>query len=48
MVKEISRQIAIPHELQLLRLPDFKLSYCTGCYRCLSNDRGCILKDDLA
>jgi NAD(P)H-dependent FMN reductase len=47
MVKEISRQIAVPHELQLLRLPDFHLDYCSGCFRCLAGDRKCVLKDDL-
>ena len=47
MVKEISRQIAVPHELQLLRLSDCSIKYCTGCYRCLSNERRCVLKDDL-
>ena len=48
MVKEISRQIPEPHHLQLLRLPDFNINYCTGCYRCLIKDKGCVLKDDLA
>lgn len=47
-VKEISRHIQIPHELQLLRLPDFKLDYCNGCYRCLIAEDGCVLKDDLS
>jgi len=47
MVKEISRQLAVPHRLQLLRLPDFRLRYCNGCYRCLSRG-GCVLVDDLA
>jgi len=47
MVKEICRQIAAPHELQLLRLPDFHLDYCSGCFRCLTKKAGCILKDDL-
>ena len=47
MVKEIGRQIAVPHELQLLRLPDFNLDYCTGCFRCLTKKAGCMLKDDL-
>jgi multimeric flavodoxin WrbA len=46
MVKEISRQLDAPHRLQLLRLPDFRLRYCNGCYRCLSKG-GCVLKDDL-
>jgi multimeric flavodoxin WrbA len=48
MVKEISREITIPHELQLLRLPEFNLKYCNGCYRCLMAKRGCVLKDDLS
>jgi multimeric flavodoxin WrbA len=48
MVKEISRKIKAPHKLQLLRLPEFKLDYCNGCYRCLMADRGCVLKDDLS
>ncbi|MDD2735505.1 MAG: flavodoxin family protein [Desulfuromonadaceae bacterium] len=47
MLKEISRRISTPHELQLLRLPDFRLAYCTGCFRCLAGDRTCVLKDDL-
>jgi len=48
MVKEISREITVPHELQLLRLPEFNLDYCNGCYRCLMSDRGCVLKDELS
>jgi multimeric flavodoxin WrbA len=47
MVKEVSRQLAVPHRLQLLRLPDFNLRYCNGCYRCLSRG-GCVLGDDLS
>ncbi len=47
MVKEVSRQLAVPHHLKLLRLPDFQLSYCNGCYRCLSRG-GCVLDDSLA
>ncbi len=46
MVKEVSRQLEVPHRLQLLRLPDFRLRYCNGCYRCLSRG-GCVLNDDL-
>jgi len=46
MVKEISRQLVVPHRLTLLRLPDFNLRYCNGCYRCLSKG-GCVLDDDL-
>jgi multimeric flavodoxin WrbA len=48
MAKEISRQVPEPHQLTLLRLPEFNLSYCTGCYRCLIKNQGCVLKDDLA
>lgn len=48
MAKEISREITVPHELTLLRLPEFHLNYCNGCYRCLVAKRGCVLKDDLS
>lgn len=48
MVRQISREMNQPHQLELLRLPEFKLSYCNGCYRCLLAKRGCVLKDDLA
>jgi multimeric flavodoxin WrbA len=47
MVKEISRQIAVPHELNLLRLQDFKILPCRGCYQCLFKTEGCVLDDDL-
>jgi multimeric flavodoxin WrbA len=48
MVKEISRQISIPHELKLLRLQDFKILPCRGCYHCLYKNGECVLEDDLA
>lgn len=48
MAKEISRQITEPHQLTLLRLPDFNIGYCTGCYRCLIKNKGCVLNDDLS
>ena len=48
LVKEIARRVSFPHELRLLRLPDFDLRHCTGCYRCLSSGSGCILDDDLS
>lgn len=44
--KEISRNIVEPHELQLLRLPDFNIQPCRGCYVCLFKEKKCILKDD--
>ena len=48
MTKEISRQISEPHQLSMLRLPDFDIRYCTGCYRCLIKGRGCVIPDDLS
>lgn len=47
MAKEISRRIDTPHRLNLLRLSDFNIRPCTGCYRCLFKEERCILKDDL-
>ena len=45
MAKEISRNIAEPHELQLLRLADFDILPCRGCYVCLFKENKCILED---
>ena len=45
MVKEISRNIPEPHELRVLRLTDFDLQPCRGCYACLFNGKGCVIKD---
>ncbi len=47
MVKEISSQLTIPHELNLLRLQDFNILPCRGCYNCLFKTEHCILEDDL-
>jgi NAD(P)H-dependent FMN reductase len=44
--KEISAQVPIEHELRLLRLQDFNLRDCTGCYRCLYEGK-CVIDDDL-
>jgi multimeric flavodoxin WrbA len=46
MAKEISNQLSIPHELNLLRLQDFKLLPCRGCYQCLFTKGTCIQDDD--
>lgn len=46
MVKEISRHISIPHELSLLRLSEFNILPCRGCYHCLFKSKHCVLKDD--
>ena len=47
MVKEISNQLPVPHELKLLRLQDFNLLPCRGCYHCLFRNEQCVLEDDL-
>ena len=47
MVKKISRQVPEFHELQLLRLQDFNILPCKGCYRCLEKEKRCVLNDDL-
>ncbi len=47
MAKEISRCIETPHRLNLLRLSDFHIRPCTGCYQCLFKSKRCVLKDDL-
>jgi multimeric flavodoxin WrbA len=46
MIEEISRGIAHPHELRMLRLSDFDIQPCRGCYACLFGDRGCPIRDD--
>jgi multimeric flavodoxin WrbA len=45
MVKEIGRRIAEPHRLKLLRLPEFDIAPCRGCYTCLVKDQ-CVIDDD--
>lgn len=46
MAKEISRHIPQDHELKLLRLSDFNLLPCRGCYSCLYKEQGCVIDDD--
>ncbi len=47
ITKEISKNINIPHELTLIRLSDFDIKPCKGCYTCLFKSGDCIIKDDL-
>ena len=47
MIKEISRHISMPHQLNLIRLSDFNILPCRGCYRCLFKEERCILDDEL-
>ena len=46
MVKEIARHLPEPHTLHLLRLHDFEIRPCMGCYQCLAKKK-CILDDDV-
>jgi multimeric flavodoxin WrbA len=47
MVKEISKHVEVPHELNLIRLSDFNIQSCRGCYQCLFKEGKCVLDDDL-
>ena len=46
MVKEVSRQVTVPHTLKLIRLHDMDILPCKGCYRCLFDNGQCPLGDD--
>ena len=46
-IKEISRHFEFEHTLHLLRLADFCIKPCKGCYSCLFGAKKCRLKDDL-
>lgn len=46
MIKEISRNIDRDHELRMIRLPEFDIRPCRGCYACLFGEKGCVIKDD--
>jgi multimeric flavodoxin WrbA len=45
MAKEISRCITEPHNLNLLRLPEYDIRPCIGCYSCLYKNE-CVIDDD--
>ena len=47
MAKEICRHLNSPHVLNLLRLPEFNLAPCRGCYLCLFKGH-CPINDDHA
>ncbi len=46
-IKEISRNFEFEHDLNLIRLSDFDIKPCKGCYGCLFGPKTCHLKDDL-
>ncbi len=45
--KAVAANVPEKIELKLLRLSDFKIDNCAACYKCLTNGKGCVLKDDL-
>ena len=45
MAKEISRRIDQPHQLRLLRLGEYDIRPCRGCYTCLFKNQ-CVIDDD--
>jgi multimeric flavodoxin WrbA len=47
LVKEISRRVPEPHELELIRLPEFRINTCKACYTCLFEEMRCPQQDDL-
>ena len=47
IAKEISRCIDRPHRLQLMRLQEYDIRPCRGCYLCLMKDQ-CVIDDDFA
>jgi multimeric flavodoxin WrbA len=46
MVKAVFRNIDQPCELRLLRLTDFQIDPCRGCYHCLFKNGQCVIHDD--
>ncbi|MBU2487964.1 MAG: flavodoxin family protein [Proteobacteria bacterium] len=46
IVKEIASHIPVNHHLSLLRLSDFDIRLCRGCYQCLQGKGGCVIQDD--
>ena len=47
-IKEVLRNVSEPHTADLIRLNDFTIEACRGCYRCLFTEDGCPQADDLA
>jgi len=46
ITKEISKNIALPHRLRLIRLPSLNIQPCNACYACIM-DQPCPNKDDM-
>lgn len=47
MVKAVARAAGEEHELALLRLDDFYIRQCRGCYKCTGPEGRCVQEDDL-
>lgn len=48
VVKEIFRRAPQGWKLKLLRIPEFSIKPCLGCYRCLFREGRCVLKDEFS
>jgi multimeric flavodoxin WrbA len=48
MVKEIYRRLTQEWTLRLLRIPEFNIKPCLGCYQCLFKDGRCVQRDDFS
>ena len=46
LIKAVSKTIPEPHRLSLLKLSDFHIKPCRGCYLCLFKKERCVLRDD--
>lgn len=47
LIKAVSEKIPEPHRLRLLKLSDFNIKPCRGCYLCLFKKERCVLRDDM-
>lgn len=47
LVKAVAKAAGEEHELELLRLDDFEIKQCRGCYKCTGPEAKCVQGDDL-
>lgn len=47
LVKAVAKAAGEEHELRLLRLDDFDIKQCRGCYKCTGPEAKCVQEDDL-
>lgn len=48
LAKEVARNMGEGWRLRLIRLHEFRIEPCVGCYRCLFGGRACFIDDDHA